>query len=159
MVKENSMAVAPRKRKNPTIIYCLVAFYMLSVTARAEADFARVNMFSAPNLRTAPVHDALTQTEITVIARHIESCLSFTPGMLGQDDISIGLKVDVDSNGTIRGAQAQPGIPTDPRARAVFESVRRALLSPACRPIPIASERLHLVSQIVFRFNGRNLER
>lgn len=105
-----------------------------------------------------PAHNALTDMELGTIARHIQTCWSVAlPAAL--QDIVVELRVETDSAGNVRGVRPNGDMPAEPRARAVYESARRALLSPSCSPIPVARERLHLLGNVVLRFSPRGLER
>ncbi len=101
----------------------------------------------------------LSQGEVRGVADRISECWSVDAGMLGLDQIVVELQVDVDAGGTIRNVRAPRGVPSDPRARAVFESARRALLDPKCSPLPIPREKLQSLNNAIFRFNPRGLIR
>jgi hypothetical protein len=59
----------------------------------------------------------------------------------------------------VRNVRAPNGVPSDPRARAVFEAARRAMLDPQCNPLPIPREKLPALNNAIFRFNPRGLVR
>jgi hypothetical protein len=50
-------------------------------------------------------------------------------------------------------------VPSDPRARAVYESARRALLAPQCNPLKVPSAKVSTLMASTFRFNPRGLVR
>jgi hypothetical protein len=50
-------------------------------------------------------------------------------------------------------------IPSEPRARAVYEAARRALLDPKCSPLPFPRDKLAAINASTFRFNPRGLAR
>ncbi|MFD1110424.1 cell envelope integrity protein TolA, partial [Pseudoroseomonas ludipueritiae] len=101
----------------------------------------------------------LSQGEIRGVADRISECWSVDAGMMGLDQIVVLLQVDMDPSGTIRNVRAPSGVPSDPRARAVFESARRALLDPKCSPLPIPREKIQAINNSTFRFNPKGLVR
>ncbi|MDB5368803.1 MAG: hypothetical protein JWP20_361, partial [Roseomonas sp.] len=108
----------------------------------------------------APTGSALlSQGEMRGVADRISECWSVDAGMLGLDQITVDLQVDIDPGGVIRNVRAPRGVPTDPRARSVFESARRALLDQKCSPLPIPREKIQSLNTAIFRFNPRGLMR
>ena len=101
----------------------------------------------------------LTQGDIRGLADQISECWSVDRGMLGVDQIVVELRVVLDPQGNVRNVLPASAVPTDPRARAVYESARRALLAPQCNPLRVPSDRLATVMASTFRFNPRGLMR
>ncbi len=79
--------------------------------------------------------------------------------MLGLDQIVVELRVVLDGQGTVRNVVPAAGLPGDARARSVYESARRALMSPQCNPLRIPPNKYQTVMASVFRFNPRGLVR
>jgi hypothetical protein len=101
---------------------------------------------------------ALTQGEIRGLAEQIGECWSVDAGMLGLQDIVVELRVQLDGQGNVRNVvPGDRGVPTDARGRAVYESARRALLSPQCNPLRVPADKLQTVMSSTFRFNPRGL--
>ncbi len=75
----------------------------------------------------------------------------------GSADIVVELRVDVDAQGVVRVVRPNGSLPSDPRARMVYEAARRALLDPRCNPLPLPPQRLAALRDTVFRFNPREL--
>jgi hypothetical protein len=70
----------------------------------------------------------------------------------------VELRVQLDGRGNVRNVvPGDRGVPTDPRGRAVYESARRALLSPQCNPLRVPSDKMQTVMCSTFRFNPRGL--
>ena len=108
----------------------------------------------------APTGTALlTAGEVRGVADRISECWSVDAGMLGLDQIVVELKVDMDPSGVIRNVRPASGVPSDPRARAVYESARRALLDQKCSPLPVPREKIPSLNNATFRFNPRGLVR
>jgi hypothetical protein len=102
---------------------------------------------------------ALTQGEIRGLADQIAECWFVDRGMVGLDQIVVEMRVVLDSQGNVRNAVGISGVPSDPRARSVYESARRALMSPQCNPLRIPPSKYGTVMASVFRFNPRGLVR
>jgi hypothetical protein len=101
---------------------------------------------------------ALTQGEIRGLADQIGECWSVDSGMLGLSEIVVELRVQLDGQGNVRNVvPGDRGVPSDPRARSVYESARRALLSPRCNPLKVPSDKVQTVMASTFRFNPRGL--
>jgi hypothetical protein len=102
----------------------------------------------------------LTQGEIRGLAEQIGECWSVDAGTLGLQDIVVELRVQLDGQGNVRNVvPGDRGVPADPRGRAVYESARRALLSPQCNPLRVPSDKHRTVMESTFRFNPRGLVR
>ncbi|WBV41908.1 hypothetical protein [Pseudoroseomonas cervicalis] len=101
----------------------------------------------------------LTAGEVRGVSERISECWSVDAGMLGLDQIVVELRVDIDPAGIIRNVRPASGVPSDPRARAVYESARRALLDQKCSPLPVPREKIPSLNSAIFRFNPRGLVR
>ncbi len=99
----------------------------------------------------------LTAAERTGLADRIGECWSIDAGAPGVQNIIVELRVEVDAGGTVRIVRPNGGVPSDPRARMVYEAARRALLDPRCNPLPLPPARLAALRDTVFRFNPRDL--
>jgi hypothetical protein len=74
-------------------------------------------------------------------------------------EIVVELRVQLDGQGNVRNVVAASGVPSEARARAVYESARRALLSPQCNPLKVPSGKLPTLMASTFRFNPKGLVR
>ena len=126
-----------------------------------RAPTARPNPSGAPRQGGGNPNQTgeLTQGEIRGLAEQISECWNVDAGMLGLQEIRVGLRVQIDAQGNVRNATAAGAMPTDPRVRSVFESARRALLSPACNPLKVPPEKLKTLDTATFWFNPRGLVR
>ncbi|MCR0982224.1 hypothetical protein, partial [Roseomonas populi] len=102
---------------------------------------------------------ALTSGEIRGLADRISECWSVDGGAPDIGSITVEMKVETDAQGTIRIVRPVSGVPSDPRARAVYEAARRALLDPKCASTALPREKLAAVNNAVFRFSPRGLTR
>ena len=102
---------------------------------------------------------ALTQGEIRGLADQISECWNVDRGMLGLESIVVELRVVLDRQGMVRNVVPNGAPPSDPRARSVYESARRALMSPQCNPLRVPPSKYQSVMASVFRFNPRGLVR
>jgi len=59
----------------------------------------------------------------------------------------------------VRVVRPAGSVPSEPRARAVFEAARRALMDPKCSPLPFPRDKLAAINTATFRFNPRGLTR
>lgn len=102
----------------------------------------------------------LTQGEIRGLADQIGECWSVDAGAPNLNEIVVEMRVQLDAQGNVRNVlPGQGGVPSDPRARAVYESARRALLSPQCNPLRVPADKYRTVMDSTFRFNPRGLVR
>jgi hypothetical protein len=103
---------------------------------------------------------SLTQGEVRALAEQIGECWSVGAGILRLEDIVVELRVQLDGHGNVRNVvPGDRGVPTDPRSRAVYESARRALLSPQCNPLRVPPDKHRTVMESTFRFNSGGLVR
>lgn len=102
---------------------------------------------------------ALTAGEIRGLADQISECWSVDAGAPNISEIVVELRVQLDGQGNVRNVVPARGIPADPRARAVYESARRALLAPQCNPLKVPANKLQTLMASTFRFNPRGLVR
>jgi hypothetical protein len=126
-----------------------------------RAPTARPNPSGAPRqgggLPTGTA--ALTQGEIRGLADQVAECWNVDAGMLGLQDITVELRVQLDAQGNVRNVVPAGNMPSDPRVRSVFESARRALLAPACNPLKVPADKMQTVMASTFRFSPRGLVR
>jgi hypothetical protein len=102
---------------------------------------------------------ALTAGEIRGLADQISECWSVDAGAPNLASIVVELRVQLDAQGNVRNVVPASGVPSDPRARAVYESARRALLAPQCNPLKVPANKMQTVMASTFRFNPRGLVR
>jgi hypothetical protein len=100
----------------------------------------------------------LSAGERDALVGQIEDCWNVDPGLMGLETIQIVVRVRVTPDGSV--FQVTP-VETyaDPRQRAVFETVRRALLSPKCSPLRIPRDKISVLEASNLRFNPRGLIR
>jgi hypothetical protein len=101
----------------------------------------------------------LTAGEIRGLAEQIGECWNVDAGAPNLSEIVVELRVQLDGQGNVRNVTAASGVPSDARARAVYESARRALLSPQCNPLKVPAAKLPTLMASTFRFNPRGLVR
>lgn len=102
---------------------------------------------------------ALTQGEIRGLADQIAECWNVDPGMQELERIVVELRVQLDAQGVVRNVVPNGAAPSDPRARSIYESARRALMSPQCNPLRVPPNKYSTVMASIFRFNPRGLVR
>jgi hypothetical protein len=133
-----------------------------AMQAQNQAPTSRVNPAAGSPSRGggAPTGTAaLTSGEIRGVAEKISECWSVDAGAPDIASIVVELKVEADPQGVVRRVMPAGSIPSDPRARAVYEAARRALLDPKCSPLPFPRDKLAAINASTFRFNPRGLAR
>ncbi len=104
--------------------------------------------------------DTLNAGERAAVGERIGECWTVDQGMLGLSEMRVSLLAVVDGGGTIRDVRPGPGgIPGDARGRSLYESARRALLNPACSPLPVPREKLQPRNEFQFNFSPRGFIR
>ncbi|TPG51508.1 hypothetical protein EAH89_19870, partial [Roseomonas nepalensis] len=101
----------------------------------------------------------LTAGEVRGVADKISECWSVDAGAPGLESIVVELRVEADASGVVRVVRPAGSVPSEPRARAVFEAARRALMDPKCSPLPFPRDKLAAINTATFRFNPRGLTR
>jgi hypothetical protein len=104
--------------------------------------------------------DTLNAGERAAVGERIGECWTVDQGMLGLSDMRVSLLAVVDGGGVIRDVRPGPGgVPGDARGRSLYESARRALLNPACSPLPVPREKLQARNEFQFNFSPRGFIR
>lgn len=99
----------------------------------------------------------LTAAETRGVADRVSECFNVDAGAPNIRDIIVELRVEVDAAGNVRIVRPVGAVPTDPRARMVYESAARALRDPRCNPLPIPRSGVAGLNAAIFRFNPRDL--
>jgi len=102
---------------------------------------------------------ALTAGEIRGLADQIGECWNVDAGAPNLADIVVELKVRLDGQGNVRNVLPAGSVPSEPRARAVYEAARRALLAPQCNPLKVPATKLAALEVSTFRFSPKGLVR
>ncbi len=114
----------------------------------------------APSGGTPQGQDPLSAGDRRAVGERVAECWRVDQGMLGLSDLTVSLRAIVDQAGVIREVRPGPeGVPRDPRARTLYEQARRALLDPACSPLPVPRARLQAVNEFQFNFSPRGFIR
>jgi hypothetical protein len=100
--------------------------------------------------------DPLSAGDRRAVGERVAECWRVDRGMLGLDGLTVSLRAIVDQGGVIRDVRPGPeGVPRDPRGRTLYEQARRALLDPACSPLPVPRDRLQPTNEFQFNFAPR----
>ena len=65
-----------------------------------------------------------------------DACWSTPKNRSNLQEPVVEMRVGVDEHGVVRNVRSANRVPSDPVARAVFETSRRRLLEPQCSPVP-----------------------
>lgn len=101
----------------------------------------------------------LTAGEIRGLADQIGECWSVDAGAPNLADIVVELRVRLDGQGNVRNVVPASAVPSEPRARAVYEAARRALLAPQCNPLKVPATKIAALEVSTFRFSPKGLVR
>jgi hypothetical protein len=102
---------------------------------------------------------ALTAGEIRGLQDQISECWSVDAGAPNLSQIVVELRVQLDGQGNVRNVLPASGVPSEARARAVYETARRALLSPQCNPLKVPPAKLPTLMATTFRFSPKGFVR
>lgn len=100
----------------------------------------------------------LTASERSALADQLAECWSPSSSMVGLD-VVVELRIHIDGQGTVRHVAPNGSMASNPRARAVYESLRDALMSERCNPLRIPAAKYQALSNTVFRISPRYLAR
>jgi hypothetical protein len=113
---------------------------MLLACSTLDAPQEQVPPHQASNASTT-AFVPLTPDEIRSIAEQFSGCWEVNSNLASSQD-AVQLRVQLDRQGNVRNVvPGEGGVPTDPRGRALYESARRALLSPRCNPLRVPPEK------------------
>jgi outer membrane biosynthesis protein TonB len=99
----------------------------------------------------------LTAGDIRGLQEQISECWNVDAGAPNLSEIVVELRVQLDGQGNVRNVLPASSVPSEARARSVYESARRALLSPQCNPLKVPAAKLPTLAATTFRFNPRGL--
>lgn len=100
------------------------------------------NALSSRSVKSNPLRP-LAISEIDLIRQQIRECWNLPVGAKEAQDLSIEIRMVMNSDGTVRQARIldQNRLQSDPFFRAAAESALRAVLNPRCNPLKLPPEK------------------
>jgi hypothetical protein len=104
-------------------------------------------------------HRKLAISEIDLVRQQIRECWSLPAGAREAENLSIEIKMAMNSDGTVRQARIidQGRLQSDPFFRAAAESALRAVLNPRCNPLKLPSEKFKHWQNMVLIFDPQKM--
>ncbi len=100
------------------------------------------NALSSRSVKNNPLRP-LAISEIDLVRQQIRECWNLPAGAKEAQDLSIEIRMVMNSDGTVRQARIlnQNRLQSDPFFRAAAESALRAVLNPRCNPLKLPPEK------------------
>ncbi|MEO8557583.1 MAG: hypothetical protein ABI439_00870 [Rhodospirillales bacterium] len=101
----------------------------------------------------------LARSELDAIRDRIRPCWNFPAGAKDADQLLVSIDVQMNPDGTVREARiVDTGrMMSDAYYRSAAESALRAVLNPACQPLPLSPEKYNTWKSMTLRFDPRDL--
>ena len=101
----------------------------------------------------------LAVSEIDLVRQQIKECWSLPAGALEAENLSIEIKMAMNSDGTVRQARIidQGRLESDPFFRAAAESALRAVLNPRCNPLKLPPEKFKQWQNMTLIFDPQKM--
>ena len=105
----------------------------------------------------AMVGEKITATDIDAVRSQIAKCWLVPIGGQEARDMIVDVVMDIAKDGTVQKADVVNKRPNDPGFQAAAESAQRAVLDPACNPLPLPPEKYEKWKRLTLRFNPRDM--
>ncbi len=101
----------------------------------------------------------LAISEIDLVRQQIRECWNLPAGAKEAQDLSIEIRMAMNSDGTVRQARIldQNRLQSDPFFRAAAESAMRAVLNPHCNPLKLPPEKYQQWQNMILIFDPRQM--
>jgi len=112
------------------------------------------NALSSRSVKNNPLRP-LAISEIDLVRQQISKCWSLPAGAKEAQDLSIEIRMVMNSDGTVRQARIlnQNRLQSDPFFRAAAESALRAVLNPRCNPLKLPPEKYQQWQNMILIFD------
>lgn len=109
-------------------------------------------------LNAEEVGDTLTATQIDLVRETIRPCWHFPAGLKDADKLIVDIKMELDNNGYVTSAKIADAsrLKQDPNFRTAAESALRAVLDPACNPLPLPKDKYNEWKDLELSFNPKD---
>lgn len=102
--------------------------------------------------------DQLARSELDAVRERIRPCWNFPAGAPNPERLIVDVWVSMNPDGTVREARiVDTSRMGDPFYRAAAEAALRAMLNPACQPLPLPRDKYSFWKTSVFGFDPRDL--
>jgi len=125
-----------------------------------EEDFAaRIAKALQSGLSDSSTAQPLTSVEIAAVREQIASCWNLPAGVKEIENLSIEVRVSVNSDGSVRKARVldQARMLSDPDFRAAAESALQAIHNQRCNPLKLPPEKYEHWKTMTLTFNPREM--
>ncbi len=99
----------------------------------------------------------ITATDIDAIRQKIYKCWIIPIGVQGAKDLVVDVRMDIAQDGNVTKAEVVNSRSGDPAFQAAAESAQRAVLDPACNPLPLPPEKYEKWKRLTLRFNPKDM--
>ncbi len=109
-------------------------------------------------IKAEEVGAVLTATQIDLIVQTIRKCWHFPAGLKNAEDLIVDIKMELDPKGNVKKAQIMNDS-SDPNFKIAAENAYRAVLDPACSPLPLPPEKYEEWKELELSFNPKDMFR
>lgn len=101
------------------------------------------------------VGDTLTATQIDLVRETIRPCWHFPAGLKDADTLVVDIKMELNQDGYVTSAKISDTsrLQKDTNFKTAAESALRAVLDPACNPLPLPKEKYNEWKDLELSFN------
>ena len=105
------------------------------------------------------IGDTLTATQIDAVRQTIRKCWHFPAGLKDVESLIVDIKLEVDRNGYVKKAETVDTARknSDPGFRIAAENAERAVLDPACNPLPLPKDKYNEWKELELSFNPKDM--
>jgi outer membrane biosynthesis protein TonB len=107
----------------------------------------------------ATLAEQLSRSELDAVRDRIRPCWNFPAGAKDADQLLVEITVSMNPDGRVREARIVDTrrMASDSYFRSAAESALRAVLNPACQPLPLSPEKYNTWKEMTLRFDPRDL--
>ena len=125
-----------------------------SVIDNALADGETENS----GMNAEEIGDTLTATQIDLVRETIRPCWHFPAGLKDADQLVVDIQMELNEDGYVKSASIvdKARMAHDTGFRTAAESALRAVLDPACNPLPLPKEKYKEWRNLELSFNPKD---
>ena len=105
------------------------------------------------------IGEVITATQIDAIRQKIRKCWIVPAGVQGMKDLVVDIKMQISQDGTVTKADIvdTSRYSRDEAFQMAAESARRAVLDPACNPLPLPADKYDQWKDLELSFNPKDM--